>query len=200
MISASELLIAALAPHWTSLRWASWQSGYEVGDIITNKDKYKRGWTGGLPETECGSGSKVQNTELQRDWIPEIIEKYGIKTIADIGAGDLNWIKHMDLSGIDYAAYDLVPRHESVVEFNLVEQVAPKVDLILCLWVLNHFPIESSRMAIHNLKASGSKYLMMTDRPKYHADQPEEIHMPYIEKMPLNEKDDSIMLINLQAC
>ena len=31
--------------------------------------------------------------------IPQIIEKYGIRSIADIGAGDLNWIKTMDLSG-----------------------------------------------------------------------------------------------------
>ena len=30
-----------------------------MNDIVTNPDKYKQGWTGGLPETECGSGSKI---------------------------------------------------------------------------------------------------------------------------------------------
>ncbi len=63
--------------------------------------------------------------------------------------------------------------------------------------VLNHFPVDNSRNAIENLKASGSKYLMMTDRPRWHADQPEEIHMPYIEQLQLNDIGDSIMLIEL---
>ena len=167
------------------------------GDIVHDVAKYKTGWTGGLPETKCGSGSTLKNTRAQREWMPEIIRKYGIGSIADIGAGDLNWITKLDLSHINYTAYDLVPRHESVVQFDLVESVAPKVDLLMCLWVLNHFPIENSRKAIANLKASGSKYLMMTDRPRWHADQPAEIHMPYIEKLPLNDRGDSIMLISL---
>jgi hypothetical protein len=165
-------------------------------DVIRDIEKFRRGWTGGLPETKCGSGSRLKNTKRQRQWIPGIIEKYGIQSIADIGAGDLNWIKTMDL-GVEYTAYDLVPRVEGVIEFDLVKQVAPKVDMILCLWVLNHLPMEDSRKAIANLKASGSKYLMMTDRPIWHCDQPEEIVMPYIERIVLNEKQDSIMLIEL---
>lgn len=167
------------------------------GDIIHDVAKYKVGWTGGLPETVCGSGSRLKETRKQREWIPRIIEKYGICSIADIGAGDLNWITKLDLSHVAYTAYDLVPRHESVQPFDLVAEVAPAVDMLMCLWVLNHFPMENSRKAIANLKASGSKYLMMTDRPRWHADQPAEIHMPYIEKLPLNDKGDSITLISL---
>lgn len=166
-------------------------------DIILDAKKYKTGWTGGLPETKCGSGSTLRNTKQQREWIPQIIEKYGIQSIADIGAGDLNWIKTMDLSGVEYTAYDLVPRVDGVVQFDLVEQMAPKVDMIMCLWVLNHMPMESSKKAIANLKASGSKYLMMTDRPIWHCDQPAEIIMPYIERIVLNAKQDAILLIEL---
>lgn len=166
-------------------------------DIVLDTRKYQTGWTGGLPETKCGSGSMLRNTKRQREWIPRIIEKYGIRSIADIGAGDLNWIKTMDLSGVDYTPYDLVPRADHVVKFDLVEQVVPKVDMIMCLWVLNHFPVESSRKAIANIKASGSKYLMMTDRPIWHCDQPEEIIMPYVERIVLNAKQDAILLIEL---
>ena len=167
------------------------------GDIVYDVTKYEKGWTGGLPETQCGSGSMLRNTKAQREWIPQMVEKYGIRSIADIGAGDLNWIRKMSLGRVDYTAYDLVPRHESIIRFDLVAEIPPPVDMIMCLWVLNHFPMDNSRQAIANLKASGSKYLMMTDRPRWHKDQPEEIKMPYIEKLPLNPIGDSIMLIEL---
>jgi hypothetical protein len=169
----------------------------DLNDIVRDRQKYVRGWTGGLPETECGSGSRLKNTRAQREWIPQIIKKYGIRSIADIGAGDLNWIKTMDMSGIEYTAYDLVPRVESVIGFDLVQEVPPKVDMIMCLWVLNHMMIDESRAAIANLKASGSKYLLMTDRPIWHCDQPEEIIMPHIESLRLTHKGDQLLLIEL---
>lgn len=168
-------------------------------DLITDVKKYKQGWTGGLPETPCGHGSKIRVTKKQREWIPEIIKKYGIKSISDIGAGDLNWIKETDLDGVDYTPYDLVPRLPEVVEFNLVEEVPAKVDMIMCLWVLNHFPYDSCLQAIQNIKDSGAKYLMMTDRLRYRKDQPDEIVMPFVERLVLNDKGDSIMLIDLDA-
>ena len=101
-----------------------------MGDIITEVAKYKKGWVGGLPETECGSGSMLKNTELQRKWMPEIVKKYGIKTVADIGAGDLNWVKSMSWD-VEYTPYDLVPRHPEVQPFNLLEKIPPKVDMIM---------------------------------------------------------------------
>ena len=168
-----------------------------MGDIITDVDKYQAGWKGGLPETPCGFGSLLSQTKAQRKWLPEIIRKYGIYTVADIGAGDLNWVSRTDMGGIEYTAYDLVPRKPNVIQFDLVREVPPQVDLIMCLWVLNHFPYEDCERAIENLKASGSKYLMMTDRPRWHHEQPPAIQMPYIEELVLNEKQDSIRLIQL---
>lgn len=167
-------------------------------DIITEVFKYQKGWTGGLPETPCGSGSTLAHTKQQREWIPVIIEQYGIKSIADIGAGDLNWIKQTDLRAVEYTAYDLVPRDPSVVQFDLIKEIPPRVDLIMCLWVLNHLPYEHCQQAIENLKASGAKYLMMTDRPRYHKDQPPEIHMEAVEELILKgTTKDSIKLIAL---
>lgn len=170
-----------------------------MGDLITQVDKYKKGWTGGLPETPCGHGSKLAVTTAQREWIPRIIEKYGIHTVADIGAGDMNWIKKTELGDIEYTPYDLVPRLPEVKPLDLVTEVPPHVDMIMCLWVLNHFPYEHCQAAIQNIKDSGSKFLMMTDRLRYRKDQPPEIAMPFIEKLKLNEKGDSIMLIDLEA-
>ena len=169
-----------------------------MSDIITEKAKYQKGWTGGLPETPCGHGSKMSSTKVQREWIPGIIEKYGIKTIADIGAGDMNWIKNVDLGGSDYTPYDLVPRKDGVHQFDLIQEVPPKVDLIMCLWVLNHLPFDHCRQAIANLKASGAKYLMMTDRPRWHEEQPPEIVMDSLESIIIRPTTkDSLKLVKL---
>lgn len=152
---------------------------------------------GGLPETSCGYGSTREATKSQRAWIPPLIAKYNIKTIADIGAGDLNWISRTDLRGASYAAFDLVPRKPEVTEFDITSQVPGKYDLIICLWVLNHLPFEDCRKALANIAASGSKYLLMTDRPIWHHEQPLEIRLPFVEELKLNQKGDRILLCPL---
>jgi len=169
-----------------------------MGDVIKSVEKFRKGWKGGLPETPCGSGSMLKNTEAQREWIPQIITRYQIADIVDIGAGDLNWMNRMPMpAGVQYTAYDLVPRHSSVQKFDLVREVPPQADMIMCLWVLNHLPYDDCQLAIENIKASGSHYLMMTDRPKWHCEQPVEILMSPIEQLILNDKGDNIMLVEL---
>lgn len=167
-----------------------------MGDIIQDRAKYRTGWTGGGEETPCGSGSMMKNTEAQRAWLPEIVQKYGIESIADIGAGDRNWIRHVDWD-VKYTAYDLVPRSAEVKEFDLVREIPPKVDALLCLWVLNHFPYEDCLAALMNINASGAKYLIMTDRPIWHCEQPLHIQMDALETLVLNNKGDRIQLIEL---
>lgn len=170
-----------------------------MSDIITEVEKYQKGWGGGLPETPCGNGSRLNKTVEQRAWIPKIINEYQIKTVADIGAGDLNWIKHTKLpNDIEYIPYDLVPRQPEVRYFDVIKMIPPKVDLIMCLWVLNHFPFNHARQAFENIKASGSKYLLITDRPIYYQDAPPEINnLICLDRLVLNKKHDSIRLVEL---
>jgi hypothetical protein len=166
-------------------------------DIVRDLAKYQEGWKGGLPETPCGYGSKVAVTKEQREFLARLFDDYGIGSIADIGAGDLNWIRHMDLTGIDYMPFDLVPRYKSVVEFDILQDIPPPVDLILCLWVLNHFNFDMCRLAIANLKESGAEYIAMTDRPQWHAEQPPEIQAKPLEELTLNKKGDRIVFFRL---
>jgi hypothetical protein len=168
-----------------------------MSDIVGDVAKFKQGWRGGLPETPCGYGSTAAATKAQRHWIPRLIDKYGIKSIVDVGAGDLNWIRGTDLRGASYQALDLVPRKSEVKQFDLIKEIPPAADLLMCLWVLNHLDIDSCRLALGNLKASGSKYLLMTDRPIWHHEQPPEIVMEYVEELKLNEKGDRILLCPL---
>lgn len=170
-----------------------------MGDIITDVNKYKEGWKGGLPETPCGTGSKIGETQIQRDWIPSMLEKYNIKTLANIGAGDLNWWPHMKLSeDIEVTHYDLVPRAEGVIAFDVIQEVLPKVDCLMLLWVLNHFPYDHCEQAIEKIKASGSRYLIMTDRPIWHHEQPPSIQMEVLEEVVIRpDKGDRIVLVKL---
>lgn len=170
-----------------------------MSDIITDDSKWKKGWKGGLPETPCGMGSRVSETKLQRDWIPKMIRKYKIKTIADIGAGDLNWIKEIKMpKSWKYTPYDLVPRHPDVIKFDLLKETPPKVDLILCLWVLNHLDYNNALLAWNNLKASGAKYIMMTHRPIWAHEQPKELYVTPLETLIIREeKQDQIRLVRL---
>lgn len=135
--------------------------------IITEVEKYQRGWTGGRPETECGAGSKIEQTEIQREWIPRMVEKYNIRSITDMGAGDLRWIKLIKWPHeVHYKAFDLVPRHDEVTQFDIIQDKPQPVDLLMCIWCLNHFPDDHARVALDNLQASGSTYLMLTYWPK----------------------------------
>lgn len=170
-----------------------------MGEIITNIEKYKRGWVGGLPETPCGYGSLKGTTAIQRTWIPEIVRRFRIKTIADIGAGDLNWMKTITFPrNVTYTPYDLVPRAESVIKFDLLNEETPKVDLVICLWVLNHFPMEEALKAMDNIKASGSKYLMVTFRHKWKDEMPPQLNDNIVAEIDIETKQgDVIRLIKL---
>lgn len=164
-----------------------------MSDIITNVEKYKTGWTGGLPETPCGHGSKLKVTKKQRLWIPKLVDDLKVKSISDIGAGDLNWIKTVKFGfDVKYKAYDLVPRHESVNSFNLLTTVAPKSDLLMCLWVLNHFPEREHKIGLENLKKSGSKYLLITQRETWI-----DYKLNIVDLLVLNNKKDVLIMAEL---
>ena len=129
--------------------------------IITDVEKYKKGWTGGLPETPCGFGSRLAETVIQRKVLPAWARKYGVSSVVDVGAGDLNWVNAVCWD-VEYTPLDLVPRHESVQKFDLIHQIPPAGDMVMCLWVLNHLPEEHAFAALENLLRAECKCLVYT--------------------------------------
>lgn len=122
---------------------------------------YPTEWRSGLPETPCGKGSKLSETGPLRAWLPKIVERYQIRTVADVGAGDMNWIRHVEWD-VEYQAYDVRPRDRSVKKFDVCRDVLPKTDLILLIAVLQHLRIDEANAALDRIKESGSRYLLMT--------------------------------------
>lgn len=135
-------------------------------DIVTDEKKYRQGWHGGLPETPCGYGSRISQTRIQRKWIPQTIQKYGIESVADLGAGDLNWIQKTDLGDVKYRAYDLVPRHPSVKRLNILTDPLPEAECYMLLWVLNHFTEDQASTALGRILETRTPWLMMTWEPR----------------------------------
>jgi len=123
-------------------------------------EKVVKGWRS--TETPCGAGSELRNTTNVRSSLLEIVKKYKVKTVVDAGAGDLNWMKHMKWD-VQYQGYDLYPRHESVIQFDLTKETLPKSDLILCRHVLNHLSPDYAQKCIDNFSKSESKYLAVTN-------------------------------------
>lgn len=144
----------------------------ELKELFTEYFKTNR-W--GMKETVSGRGSTIKWTGRVRDWIPVILEKYRIRSILDAGCGDFNWMRLIDLSGVNYYGCDIV---DEIVENNIqkyaqdgrtffvtditTDEDLLKVDLIICRTVLFHLTVEHARQALSNFCKSGSKYLMVT--------------------------------------
>ena len=128
------------------------------------------------PDSVSGHGSDLLATEIIRQEIPLLIEQYEIGTMLDIPCGDYWWFSHMKgLDGVTYTGADIVddliaenrriyPRVNFQV-LDLVEGRLPKVDLVLVRDCLGHLSNKSVRLALKNLRASGSKYLLATTFP-----------------------------------
>ena len=145
---------------------------------MSNPAFYYEKWKQSMPETVCGSGSTIKNTENVRRELPEIIKKYNIKSIFDAPCGDRNWIKTIDFDQLDCKYYggDVV---EEIVEklsmvnvatFDLRNDVFPNVDLWFCRDCLYHLSMEDIKLVIENAKNSNVKYILITS----HIDSPEQ--------------------------
>jgi len=126
----------------------------------------------GNQESRSGEGSTLAATATLRKELHHLLQKYEIKSILDIPCGDFNWMRSMDLEGIDYTGADVV---ESLTESNtssfpdfkfvvrdIVRDPLPCVDLILCRDLFGHLSNANVHKALDNIHKSGSKYLLST--------------------------------------
>lgn len=125
-------------------------------------------------ESVSGFGSALAQTKTIIKEIPKIIKELDIKTIFDIPCGDFNWFKEINLSHNIYLGGDIVEdiilknnykyktENISFVQFNLLEGIQEKMDLVICRDCLVHFSIIDIWKAFSNIKKSKSRYLMTT--------------------------------------
>ncbi len=137
----------------------------------------------GDPESASGGGSGTAATDAIRRELPALFEQYGIRSLLDAPCGDFHWMKHLAGSleryvGVDIVR-DLVDRNERLyatdrIRFLCADIVAdrlPSADAVLCRDCFIHLPTKLIRSALANFRASGIRYLLLTndrDVESYH--------------------------------
>ncbi|MBM3759094.1 MAG: class I SAM-dependent methyltransferase [Acidobacteria bacterium] len=134
-------------------------------------------WSGnkwGGTDSVSGRGSDLTQTQVVRETLPVVFQQYGVKSMLDVPCGDFHWMRHVDLSGVDYVGGDivaeLVERNTAAyqtgnvrfVRLNLLEDAVPKVDLVFCRDCLVHLSFEHVFAALRQICASESQYLLTT--------------------------------------
>jgi hypothetical protein len=133
----------------------------------------------GDAESRSGTGSGLAATEKIRRGLLDTIQRLNVRTIVDAPCGDYYWLSTVDLSRnlTWYQGFDIVPQ---LIEQNksryatdkisfqatdLIKQVPPRADLILCRHLLIHLSFEDGLRVLRNFKRSGSRYLLITNQP-----------------------------------
>jgi SAM-dependent methyltransferase len=126
------------------------------------------------PESRSGPGSTLGRTAALREQIPELFAEMGVRSVLDVGCGDFNWFRTLELGEIDYTGVDVVIEliednrkkyggaHRQFFPLEIATEVPPRADLAFCrdCWV--HLPNAQILGALRNLRASGARYLLTT--------------------------------------
>ena len=127
-------------------------------------------------QSVCGPGSSSNATEDIREHLPKIFKKYKIKSMIDAACGDFHWMKEVDLKGLKFHGYDIMPEYiednkerfgSKNIKFEvkdvIEEKITQEVDLIMCRDLIMHLRWDKVKKLIKNFKNSKSKYLLATN-------------------------------------
>ena len=124
-----------------------------------------------------GPSSTLARTKEIRKELPKVFERYEVKSLADAGCGDLNWMQqllsqnaiktYIGLDIINHLIQQLKEKFKDRYFLNFYRKdirndVLPMVDLILCRDVLFHFSEKDIFIFLQNFLDSGSLYLLTT--------------------------------------
>ncbi|WP_344420786.1 class I SAM-dependent methyltransferase [Amycolatopsis minnesotensis] len=122
-----------------------------------------------------GPGSDAEQTRELRARLPELLARFGVRTLLDLPCGDFGWLNGVDLGVARYIGADIVGElvtqnierygQDETREFRVLDLTAdplPSADAVLCRDCLVHLSFADVRSAVENLRRSGSRYLLTT--------------------------------------
>lgn len=125
-------------------------------------------------ESRSGAGSTKEATANIRQELPDILKKLDCKTLLDIGCGDYNWMKRIELP-CNYIGVDIV---QEVIDHNQKHYAGDTVsffkknaiedpldfsfDVALCREVLFHLSYQDGLRLIENVVASEARFFITT--------------------------------------
>lgn len=125
-------------------------------------------------ESRSGEGSNMIQTAIIRKEIPILIKELKIKSLIDAPCGDFFWMREVELPVERYIGIEIVKElveknqnkfgNKQIIftELNIIKDVMPMADMILCRDCLVHLSFKQGIQVINNFKKSGSKYLLIT--------------------------------------
>jgi hypothetical protein len=163
--------IVGLLRNSVNKRRKAWKQTERVFDKIYRRNDWRSN------QSASGTGSEDSQTEQLVRCLPRILHDLGVTRILDIPCGDFNWMRHVDLGGIDYTGADILApliaenrkryggEGRSFRQLNLVMDVLPKADFILCRDCLVHLSLADIAAALRNIAVSEATYLATTTFP-----------------------------------
>lgn len=119
-----------------------------------------------------GEGSLIENAGEYVAFINKFISRHGIKTIVDIGCGDWQVMRHVNLTGVEYYGMDVVKRvidqnrekfgssHIHFLFGDCIHDELPHADLLLAKDIFIHLPNESVFRVIEKFR--NFKHILIT--------------------------------------
>ncbi|MCW2945250.1 MAG: hypothetical protein JWR24_1967 [Actinoallomurus sp.] len=140
----------------------------EVFETIYRRNKW------GSPETRSGAGSERGRVQWLQRSLEFLLTRLGTRSLLDAACGDFNWLRQVQLRGIDYAGADIVPdiiranqaRYRTpdrrFIVLNITRDALPPADMIICRDALVHLTDANLASALDNFARSGAEYLLTT--------------------------------------
>lgn len=173
-----KLIPDLILDYYSWYKYTANQSPFHDMDIgaVFNRIYESNYW--GSSESVSGPGSSQSHAGILAEHISNLLTKLNIQSIVDAPCGDFNWIRHLDLSKVDYTGVDIVPAliEKNITNYSqlnikfltmdLVKDPLPRADLIINRDCLVHFSYAHIHKALNNMIRSGSTYLMTTSFPR----------------------------------
>lgn len=131
----------------------------------------------GSRESGSGVGSELGATESVRAYLPELFQRLSVSRFLDAPCGDWNWMRHVDLSGVEYIGADLVSDVVAknnrqfarpgvrFIHADLTKDDLPSVDMIMCRDCLVHLSFADIAAMLKNFRRTGATWLLTSSTP-----------------------------------
>ncbi|HEX2386206.1 MAG TPA: class I SAM-dependent methyltransferase [Candidatus Binatia bacterium] len=128
-------------------------------------------------ESRSGWGSTLERTDDIRRELPPLLRRLGVKSLLDAPCGDWNWMREVDLAGVEYTGIDVVREiiainrrrygrpGKTFLSLDFTREPVPSADAILCRETLIHLSLADGLKVLENFKRSGARYLLISNYP-----------------------------------
>ena len=120
-----------------------------------------------------GPGSTVEHTSVYRDFLSDFIRYNNIRSVLDLGCGDMEVMSNVNLHGAEYLGVDVIAGRISdnakrfpTLKFehrDLMTYEIPEVDLVICKDVIQHWTNQEIRAFLVRLMTAPVKVALITN-------------------------------------